>query len=455
MGLPPPASRPPGREPKNETLESASDTPAPTGDPDAPASRPFTRTSSAWSPRAQDFGPPRGQKDPDEEDPRHNTRIKQSRRRSILFLFLFGAIAFISGYWTAYESAFIPGIFWASELGIPAVLAILLTGMARILRHGIHDVELAQATAALPGAARWALLSFWLLFTFTTVFQLAIGVALAILAFQLYATRDRLRRAGYTGFGPGLRLMLIPLGAYAGWLLIVYFQFTVTGPIPLFDLLSMIATFLFAFAMLKETIHRAEATKDLQPQSAIKRAAPAARGATAKHLLGAILVGYIFFRFFVSAHIPYGPIVEWFIVSMAALFFAIIAAARIGTVPTRRSLPPPYVRTHRQRVWSLPDRHLSEVERHLAAYIHENKGRDWLRAHYQALLESSDVPAEQRARSLQELERRRSHEDERRQTILRLSTLLERSTNPTDPANPTDTVKTNPPVPHHPETTPH
>lgn len=441
MGLPPPTTRPPKREDGSENLESArldaADSTARDQDPTAGTER----TASAWSPRAQDYGPPRGQTDPDEEDPTKAKRIAQSRRRSVLFLFLFGGIAFLVGYWTAYQAAFIPGIFWASELGIPAVLAILLTGMARILRHGIDDVELAQATSALPGAARWALFSFWLLYTFTTVFQLAIGVALAILAFQLYATRDRLRRAGYPGFGPGLRLMLIPMGAYAGWVLLVYLQFTIPGSLPLFDALSTVAVFLFSFAMLQETIRKADEAKAQKPRPAIQNAAPAARGATAKHLLGAILVGYIFFRFFVSAHIPYGPIVEWFIVSMAALFFAIIAAARIGTVPTKRSLPPPYVRTHTQRVWSLPDRHLSDVERHLAAYIHENKGRAWLRHHYQTLLESSNVPADQCAASLQRLEQRRSEREERRQTILSLSALLDETTSPTD------TLKTTPRVP--------
>ncbi len=429
MGLPPPRKDPSvGARGAGVDQERGDD-------PDPGATEPVA--ASAWKPRGTDFGPPRS--DPEKEEAAQRHKIDAKRRRAVrksgVMLAVVGGLMFLMGALTAYYTFTIPGLFLASELGIPALVTILLAGIARVLRNGIGDTTLAQATAALPRAAGWAVGIFWTFYTFTTVWQLAVGVAFAVIAFQLYATHDRLRRAGHNGFGPGLRLTLIPLAAYAGWLVL----FSLIGAWPLFDPISAAAAFTFVFLMLRESRQTAQAASARHPVTRVMPAAAQTRGSSTKQLLIGVIIGYLFFRFFVAAHIPYGAIVEWFIISLAALFFAIVAAARIGTVPTTRSLPPAHVRTHQQRVWSLPDQHISEVEKHLAAYIHDNKDTDWVRTYYRTLLAASGVPSDQAEEAITGLGKRKSNESERRNRILRLTRLMD-DTN--GHATGTDSLKT-------------
>lgn len=345
---------------------------------------------------------------PREDAPVH-VRPGRFPKEAVAWLFVLGAVAYFAGWYTAYTGA-VPGIFLASDIGLITVAVLLLRCMARIVASRIRATGLAAPSAAIPKAGAWGLSVFWLFATFTNVFQLAIGLGAGIFAYQLYATKSRLMREGYshaTRFGPAFAPTLVLLLAYAGWLLLR----RTFGPLPGFDLVTAGAAVLLTILLLRQADHAAQRVagtpaRTLLPDATLRRSME-------PRIITGVIVGYLFFRFFISSAIPYGPIVEWLLVCVGAVFIAFIMADRIGVVPTGRSLPRPELRTHIQRIRSLPDRGLEETDTKIQAFIRRGTEAAWVRQRFHDLFEDAGIPdaaAQEHLRPLAASSAKRRHE---------------------------------------------
>lgn len=325
-----------------------------------------------------------------------------SRPRAVQTMFgvmLLGALGYGVG-WLVSFYGLLPGVFRASDIGVPALMFATLRGVAKLAERGLPHAVHAKAAAGLGRAGGWAISVYWL-GTLTNVLQLGVGLALGILGYQAYVTHGRLQRAGFAGFGPAFGPTIATVVVYVAYQLLRI----PLGPVEGFDAMSAAASFVAAIAIMRAArgnVQRA-AREQPRPQSAADHAK--ASSAERRVLIG-LVVGYLFFRLFISDVIPYGPIVEWFLVCIGVLFFAIIAADRIGTVPTRRSLPAPEKRTHVQRVSSLPDRQLAETQERLSAFIERGQETDWLRDHFGRILRDAGHGDERVAQLLAPLVRR-------------------------------------------------
>lgn len=312
---------------------------------------------------------------------------------------LAGVIAYAVGWYASFYGV-LPGVFLASDIGLPFLLLATLRGILRINQGGARDPLLGKAAAGLPRAASWAIGVYWVFATLTNVLQLAIGIGGGILLYQAYMMKGKVTKLGYNGYGPSFVPTLVTVGAYAGW----QAARTVLGPLPGFDAMSAAAGFVVALGILRSARARLNVA-NAQQRMSVAEIAARRNVAMEKKTLAAVLVGYVFFRIFISNQIPYGPIVEWFLLCVGVLFFAIAAAERIGTVPTARSLPDPGKRTHIQRVSSLPDRHLARTEDRLKAFIERGGEIDELHAHFAQLLTDSGVHPDEAAKQLAPLRR--------------------------------------------------
>lgn len=317
-------------------------------------------------------------------------------KESIAWLYILGALSYGVGWYLAYTGAIV--VLRASDVAFAFVLILLLRAMARIARARIPADGLAAPSAAIAKAGAWSLGIFWGFWTFTNVPQLAVGIAGAILAYQTYASRSRLQREGYAHharFGPLFVPTLTVFAAYGAWLLLRRFL----GPMSGFDLFTAAGALLFTIVMVRIVDRRAQRAAAVPVRREPRQSGAPRRGLEQRTLVG-VIGGYLFFRFFISSSIPYGPIVEWFIVCLGALFVAVMMADRIGVVPTRRSLPHPDLRSHVQRIVSLPDRDLQETDERLSAFIQSGRDAEWVLERFRGLFQEAELPAEVQTRHL-------------------------------------------------------
>lgn len=199
-----------------------------------------------------------------------------------------------------------------------------------------------------------------------------------------------LRRSGYPALMP-----LFVLGATAGFGLLLGLALHAVLPGDAFAL---------AFASAVGVAHLV----------ALFAATPRTRGApespvAAWRVPAGVLVGvplglYLVYRFTLASRVPYGPIIEWWVI---ALGFAVLMAAlakHLGVAPTAASLPPTPHRLHQQHIAALPSAEARRFHGLVEGYVLGGRGGSELAQRIAALADAHGVPEAQARRAARDIE---------------------------------------------------
>ncbi|MBW3582915.1 MAG: hypothetical protein KY455_07440 [Euryarchaeota archaeon] len=337
-----------------------------------------------------------------------------STRGAWLRLVVYGAIGLALGWLIAMNGGIpglglpIPGVFMAADIALPALFAVLLSSGALVLKHHIRDPELRDSATTIPKATEWGIVLFWVAWTLTNVPQLAFGLPGGLIAYALIGTRLRLKRAGFPGYGPGLTLSLLVLAFYVPWMLFRQVAHSVLGsgalgPLAPFDLVSLGYGAFAAVFVMRAAGRVGKKADRMERKVGLVDTSKTRQKESEQRTLAAVVISYLVFRFFVSDQIPYGPIVEWFLICGGILFFAIVVANRIGVVPTALALPRPEVRRHVQVVSNLPDQRLAETQTLIDDYVTRGTDAAEVARLVRTLYEESGVPAERTDAAVQRI----------------------------------------------------
>lgn len=212
------------------------------------------------------------------------------------------------------------------------------------------------------------------------------GATLVLLLVGAAKAQGDLRRSGYSSFLPILVVASIAtvgllLSFASESLLRTEFYYVLSSLLSLAHLIGVLLVF-----------PRAQPTEETR----------VTRTNTSPWVLLAIPLGaYLVFRFTLAQRIPYGPIVEWFVIASAFSLATMVLARHLGVVSTRGSMPPETHVLHEQRIGALPSPEARRVHGSVERFVLTGEGKGELVTELKQVLEDHKVPLAEYGSALQ------------------------------------------------------
>lgn len=121
--------------------------------------------------------------------------------------------------------------------------------------------------------------------------------------------------------------------------------------------------------------------------------------------IAVFLALYVPFAFFTDEIIPYAPIVEYVLFTLAILVLVRLAGRSLGVAPSLDALPPPSHRLHQQVVAPLDDAHYQRTLWLNYNFVEKGKGQRHLAKRLETLLSTNGIDTTRQADILAPLER--------------------------------------------------